>query len=82
VRFLPRRDGPGGRSASDRRDHSFYNTSYEELGKRELAGPIIAEFTSFLHGDRGNHNGAYLPPKTLGSHASKLIAILTDPSIR
>jgi hypothetical protein len=58
---------------------SFYNTSYEELGKRELAGPIIAEFTSFLHGDRGNHNGGYLHPKSLGSHASKLIAILTDP---
>ncbi len=58
---------------------SFYNTSYEELGKRELAGPIIAEFTSFLHGDRGNHNGAYLPPKSLGSHASKLMALLTDP---
>jgi hypothetical protein len=57
---------------------AFYNTSYEELGKRELAGPIISEFTSFLHGDRGNYNGAYLPPRTLGSPASKLIEILTD----
>ncbi|MCL4205030.1 MAG: hypothetical protein KJ000_21325 [Pirellulaceae bacterium] len=57
---------------------AFYNTSYEELAKRELAGPIIPEFTSFLHGDRGNFNGAYLPPKQLGSHASKLMAVLTD----
>jgi len=57
---------------------AFYNTSYEELGKRELAGPIIPEFTSFLHGDRGNFNGAYLPPKQLGSPASKLIAVSTD----
>ncbi|MCX7824674.1 MAG: hypothetical protein N2689_03860, partial [Verrucomicrobiae bacterium] len=57
----------------------FYNTSYEELACKELAGPIISEFTSFRQGDRGNYNGAYLPPKSLGSHASKLIAMLTDP---
>lgn len=58
----------------------YYNTSYEELGRRELAGPIIAEFTSFLAGDQGNYNGAYLPPKSLGSHASQLMRLLTDPA--
>lgn len=58
----------------------FYNTSYEELASKELAGPIIAEFTSFRQGDRGNYNGAYLPPRSLGSHASKLMATLTDPA--
>ena len=58
----------------------FYNTSYEELACKELAGPIIPEFTSFRQGDRGNYNGAYLPPRSLGSHASKLIAMLTDPA--
>lgn len=57
----------------------FYNTSYEELAQKELAGPIIPEFTSFLQGDRGNYNGAYLRPRSLGSYASKLIAMLTDP---
>jgi len=56
----------------------FYNTSYEELAKKELAGPIIAEFTSFRQGDRGNYNGAYLPPRSLGCPTSTLIAILTD----
>jgi hypothetical protein len=58
----------------------FYNTSYEELAKRELAGPIIAEFISFLHGDQGNYNGAYLPPRHLGCPTSRLIAVLTDPA--
>ena len=28
----------------------FYNTSYEELARKQLAGPIIPEFTSFLCG--------------------------------
>jgi hypothetical protein len=56
----------------------FYNTSYEELARKELAGPIIPEFTSFLHGDRGNYNGAYLPPRRLGCYASPMMAILTD----
>ncbi len=56
----------------------YYNTSYEELAKRQLAGPIIPEFTSFLQGDRGNYNGAFLPPKSLGSHTSTMIAMLTD----
>ncbi len=56
----------------------FYNTSYEELAKKKLAGPIIPEFTSFNEGDRGNYNGAYLPPKNLGCPTSTLIALLTD----
>ncbi len=57
----------------------FYNTSYEQLAAKELAGPIVSEFTSFGRGDQGNFNGAYLPPKQLGSHASTLMAVLTDP---
>jgi len=58
----------------------FYNTSYEELARKELAGPIIPEFTSFLQGDRGNYNGAYLPPGSLGCPTSKLMAVLTKPA--
>jgi hypothetical protein len=58
----------------------FYNTSYEELAKKQLAGPIIPEFTSFGQGDRGNYNGAYLPPRHLGCPTSAMMAILTDPS--
>ncbi len=58
----------------------FYNTSYEQLAAKELAGPIISEFTSFHRGDQGNYNGAYLPPKQLGSHTSTLVAMLTDPA--
>lgn len=56
----------------------FYNTSYEELSKRQLAGPMIPEFTSFLWGDRGNYNGAYLPPRSLGCPTSTLIDVLTN----
>ncbi|MCF7731764.1 MAG: hypothetical protein K9N23_08750 [Akkermansiaceae bacterium] len=56
----------------------FYNTSYEQLASKQLAGPLVAEFTSFTQGDQGNYNGAYLPPRSLGSPASKMIAILTD----
>ena len=56
----------------------FYNTSYEELARKQLAGPIIPEFTSFLQGDQGNYNGAYLPPGHLGCPASPLIEVLTD----
>jgi len=56
-----------------------YSVSYEELAKKRLAGPIIPEFTSFLQGDRGNYNGAYLPPKSLGCYQSPLIEVLTDP---
>ncbi|MCX8155775.1 MAG: hypothetical protein N3J91_04885 [Verrucomicrobiae bacterium] len=58
----------------------FYNTSYEELARKELAGPLISEFLSFNKGDQGNYNGAYLPPKSLGSHASALVALLTQPN--
>ncbi len=56
----------------------FYNTSYEELAKKELAGPLIPEFTSFSDGDRGNYNGGYLRPRSLGCSRSTLIAMLTD----
>jgi cytochrome c553 len=56
----------------------FYSTSYEELARKELAGPIIPEFTSFLSGDRGNYNGAYLPPRHLGCPTSPLIDVLTN----
>ena len=58
----------------------FYNTSYEQLARKQLAGPIIAEFTSFLWGDQGNHNGSYLPPRQLGCPTSPMIDILTDPT--
>jgi hypothetical protein len=57
----------------------YYNSSYEQLCKKQLAGPIIPEFTSFLQGDRGNYSGATLAPKSLGSHRSKMIDMLTDP---
>lgn len=57
---------------------TFYNTSYEQLARKRLAGPIIPEFTSFLQGDQGNYNGAYLPPKSLGCPTSPMIAVLTD----
>jgi len=57
----------------------YYNTSYEELCNKQLAGPIIPEFTSFKHGDLGNYNGARLTPKSLGSYKSVLIAMLTKP---
>jgi hypothetical protein len=58
----------------------FYSTSYEQLATRELAGPIIAEFTSLRQGDRGNYNGAYLPPRSLGCSTSTMIAMLTQPA--
>ncbi len=57
----------------------YYSTSYEELARKQLAGPIVPEFTSFLQGDRGNHNGAYLPPGNLGCSTSTLMAVLTNP---
>ena len=59
---------------------TYYSTSYEELARKRLAGPIIPEFTSFRQGDRGNYNGAYLPPKSLGCYKSPLIALLTNPA--
>jgi hypothetical protein len=39
-----------------------------------------AEFVSFRQGDRGNYNGAYLPPRSLGCATSVLVAVLTDPA--
>ena len=59
---------------------TYYSTSYEELARKELAGPIIPEFTSFRRGDQGNYHGAALPPNSLGSPKSALIDILTNPS--
>ena len=56
---------------------SHYNTSYQELASKQLAGPIIPEFTSFRQGDRGNYNGSFLPPKSLGCYKSKMMEILT-----
>jgi len=56
----------------------YYNTSYEELCRKQLAGPIISEFTTFQRGDQGNYCGATLTPKSLGSHKSTIIAMLTD----
>jgi len=57
---------------------TYYNTSYEELASKELAGPLISEFTSFSKGDQGNYNGAYLPPRSLGSYQSVMITMLTN----
>jgi len=57
----------------------YYNSSYEELARKQLAGPIISEFTTFRRGDQGNYNGATLAPGSLGSHKSVLIDMLTDP---
>ena len=57
---------------------TYYSTSYEELARKELAGPIIAEFTSFRRGDRGNYNGAFLPPGNLGCAKSPMIDLLTN----
>lgn len=55
---------------------AFYNTSYEQLAIRQLAGPIVSEFTSFQHGDQGNYSGATVPPKTLGSYNSVLMDMI------
>ena len=57
-----------------------YSTSYQELASKQLAGPILSEFTSFKQGDRGNYNGAMLPPKSLGCYQSEMIKILIDKS--
>jgi len=56
----------------------YYNTSYEELCRKQLAGPIISEFTTFRRGDQGNYNGATLAPKSLGSYKSTMIDMLID----
>jgi cytochrome c553 len=58
----------------------YFNTSYEQLCIRQLAGPIVSEFTTFDRGDQGNYNGATVPPKTMGSHNSTMMAVLTDPA--
>ena len=58
----------------------YYNTSYEQLAQKQLAGPILSEFTTFRRGDQGNYNGATLAPKSLGSYQSVLIELLTDPA--
>jgi len=57
----------------------YYCTSYEELCRKQLAGPIISEFTTFKRGDQGNYNGATVAPKSLGSYNSVMMAMLTDP---
>jgi hypothetical protein len=57
-----------------------YSTSYQELASKQLAGPIVPEFTSFNLGDRGNYNGAMLPPKSLGCYKSVMIDLLTNKS--
>lgn len=71
-------DQPAGGLRLTAETTSYYSTSYEELARKELAGPMVAEFTSFLRGDQGNYNGAYRPPRSLGSAASALIALLTQ----
>ena len=58
---------------------TYYNTSYEALGRKQLAGPLISEFTSFQKGDQGNYNGAFLAPKSLGCYQSTLMDVLTRP---
>jgi hypothetical protein len=58
----------------------YYNTSYEQLAQKQLAGPIISEFTTFRRGDQGNYNGHTAAPHSLGSHNSILIGMLTDPA--
>ena len=57
---------------------SYYNTSYEQLASKELAGPLISEFQSFRRGDQGNYNGALLPPRSLGSAKGLLIELLSN----
>ena len=57
----------------------FYSKSYEQLASKELAGPLISEFTSFKKGDQANYNGAELPAKSLGSYNSILMDMLTNP---
>ena len=57
---------------------THYSTSYQELASKQLAGPIIPEFTSFRQGDRGNYNGSFLPPKNLGCYKSVMVDMLTN----
>jgi hypothetical protein len=55
-----------------------YSVSYEQLASKQLAGPIVSEFQAFPKGERGNYNGAYLPPKSLGCNKSVLVDVLTN----
>ncbi|MCK5000022.1 MAG: hypothetical protein KAS23_10815, partial [Anaerohalosphaera sp.] len=50
-----------------------YSVSYDQLLRKALAGPSVAEFISHVGRDDANINGSFLPPKTLGSYASGLI---------
>ena len=59
--------------------NGIYTNSYKQLAIKELAGPIIPEFTSFKMGDQANYNGTELPAKSLGSHNSVMIDMLTNP---
>jgi len=70
--------GPAGKLTLTGEVKGYYSTSYQELASKQLAGPIIPEFTSFRQGDRGNYNGAMLPPKSLGCYKSVMIDILTS----
>ncbi len=72
------RKDPAGKLRLTGEPTTQYSVSYEELASKQLAGPIIPEFTSFRQGDQGNYNGAFLPPKSLGCYKSVLIDILTD----
>jgi len=55
-----------------------YSVSYQELASKQLAGPIVPEFSSFRQGDRGNYNGAFMPPRSFGCYKSVMIDILTN----
>jgi hypothetical protein len=59
--------------------NGIYTNSYKQLATKELAGPIIPEFTSFKKGDQGNYNGKEFPAKSLGSHQSVMIDLLAKP---
>lgn len=52
------------------------SVSYEQIRNNELAGPLIAEFMHYSGVDHANSNGSYLPPKSLGSHTSKLVSTI------
>jgi len=57
----------------------IYSKSYVQIATKELAGPLISEFTSFRKGDQANYNGTELQAKSLGSHKSIMIDMLTNP---
>jgi cytochrome c553 len=57
----------------------IYSNSYVQITSKELAGPLISEFTSFTKGEQANYNGTELPAKSLGSHKSIMIDMLTNP---